>query len=56
MPNGRGGRGRMRGFAMGPGGECMCTNPKCGHTVTHQTGAPCYQMKCPKCGSPMVRK
>jgi Zn finger protein HypA/HybF involved in hydrogenase expression len=38
----------------GPGGECMC--PKCGTTVTHDVGTPCYFMKCPKCGSKMVRK
>jgi predicted DNA-binding protein (UPF0251 family) len=48
------GRGRMGGFALGPGGECVCTN--CGNTVSHQRGVPCYQMKCPKCGSPMTRR
>jgi hypothetical protein len=51
---GRGGRGRMGGFGAGPGGECVCTS--CGHTVPHQRGVPCYQMKCPKCGSPMTRR
>lgn len=51
------GRGRMGGpFAAGPGGECVCTNPECGHIVPHQAGVPCYQQKCPKCGSPMIRK
>lgn len=55
---GRGrGRGRMGGpFAAGPGGACICSNPECKNEVFHQVGAPCYQMKCPKCGSPMVRK
>jgi len=53
---GRGGRGRMGGFALGPGGECICSNPGCGQTVPHQRGVPCYQMKCPKCGSPMTRR
>jgi len=54
---GRGsGRGRMGGFALGPGGECICSNPGCGTTVSHQRGIPCYQMKCPKCGSPMTRR
>jgi len=54
---GRGGRGRMGGdFAAGPGGTCVCTNPDCKHEVPHQAGVPCYQMKCPKCGSPMIRK
>jgi hypothetical protein len=50
----RGGRGRMGGpFAAGPGGTCIC--PKCKYEVPHQVGTPCYQIKCPKCGSSMVR-
>jgi len=55
---GRGkGRGRMGGpFAAGPGGFCICSNPECKNEVSHQVGVPCYQMKCPKCGSPMVRR
>jgi len=48
-----GGRGRMGGFAAGPGGVCVC--PKCGYKEQHQVGMPCYQKKCPKCGSPMTR-
>ena len=52
-----GGRGRMGGpLSAGPGGDCVCTNPDCQHEASHQVGAPCYQIKCPKCGSPMVRK
>lgn len=51
------GRGRMGGpFAAGPGGVCICTNPECKKEVPHRAGAPCYQAKCPKCGSPLVRK
>ncbi len=46
-------KGRMGGFGMGPSGECVCT--KCGERVQHQRGMPCYQMKCPKCGSKMIR-
>jgi predicted DNA-binding protein (UPF0251 family) len=57
---GRGaGRGRGRGggpFAAGPGGTCVCTNPECKYEMPHQAGVPCYQQKCPKCGSPMIRK
>ncbi len=47
-------RGRMGGFAMGPGGECVC--PKCGATASHERGIPCTSMKCPKCGARMTRK
>lgn len=49
-----GGRGRQGGpKAGGPGGKCVC--PKCGKTVAHQVGVPCYQRKCPKCGAKMTR-
>jgi len=52
-----GGRGRSGGpFAAGLGGYCVCTNPECKHKITHQAGKPCYQQKCPKCGSPMIRE
>ena len=51
------GRGRMGGpFAAGPAGACICTNPECKNETFHQAGVPCYQIKCPKCGSPMVRQ
>ncbi len=50
---GLGGRGRMGGFALGPAGECVC--PKCGYKALHQRGVPCYQQKCPKCGTLMTR-
>jgi hypothetical protein len=51
-----GGRGRMSGTkaGAGPGGDCVC--PSCGTTAAHQVGLPCYQIECPKCGAPMVRK
>ena len=47
------GRGLGGGFARGPDGECRC--PNCGHREPHQLGVPCYNKKCPKCGSPMTR-
>lgn len=47
------GRGRMGGRALGPGGECIC--PKCGYKTPHQRAIPCYQQKCPKCGTLMIK-
>ena len=48
-----GGRGLGGGFARGPDGECRCSN--CEYKEPHQLGVPCYDKKCPKCGSPMTR-
>ncbi|MBN1814965.1 MAG: hypothetical protein JXA14_24230 [Anaerolineae bacterium] len=51
------GPGRMGGSqAAGPGGTCVCPNPNCGHREPHQAGVPCYQKKCPKCGTQMIRE
>ena len=47
------GRGRMGGFAAGPGGICKC--PKCGYEESQLRGQPCNQKKCPKCGTVMTR-
>jgi hypothetical protein len=49
------GRGRMGGNrpGAGPAGKCVC--PACGASVAHQAGVPCYDVKCPKCGSSMMR-
>jgi hypothetical protein len=48
------GQGRMGGpKAAGPGGNCVC--PKCGHEVPHVVGQPCYEEKCPQCGTQMTR-
>jgi len=47
-------RGRMGGLGMGPSGECVC--PKCGETVSHERGVPCYEKTCPKCGTKLTRK
>ena len=35
---GKGGRGKMGGFGLGLGGECVC--PNCGTKVSHQRGIP----------------
>jgi len=48
------GRGRFGRKSLGPGGECYC--PKCGYSETHITGRPCYQIKCPKCGTALDRR
>ncbi|MFC1839355.1 DUF5320 domain-containing protein [Thermodesulfobacteriota bacterium] len=58
-PRGQGpvpGRGMSRGggFGIGPGGNCAC--PNCGTRVDHQSGTPCYEQKCPKCGTGMIRE
>ncbi len=51
---GRGqGMGQGGGRGSGPQGYCQC--PSCGERVAHQAGTPCNAMKCPKCGTPMVR-
>jgi len=49
-----GGKGRMRGIAAGPSGNCLC--PNCGMVVSHQRAIPCTVQKCPKCGSNMLRE
>ncbi|MDK2893049.1 DUF134 domain-containing protein [Methanohalophilus sp.] len=53
---GRGGFGGQNVQGAGRGGfpqNCRC--PSCGNTQPHQPGVPCSQVKCLKCGSPMVR-
>jgi len=48
------GRGQGRGRRAGPGGNCVC--PNCGETTPHQAGIPCFDLKCPKCGTLMARE
>jgi len=53
---GRGGgrSGRKGGSkAAGPGGTCVC--PQCGQRESHERGVPCFERRCPKCGSTMTR-
>lgn len=48
------GRGRMGGpVQAGPEGYCEC--PNCGEKVKHLRAEPCASMKCPKCGTTLVR-
>jgi uncharacterized protein len=52
---GMGSRGaKNMGTGQGPGGNCVC--PSCGHKIAHQAGMPCYEIKCEKCGTNMVRE
>ena len=49
-----GGQGRRFGYTPGPGGNCIC--PECGEKSAHQQGHPCFDQKCPKCGTLMIRE
>ncbi|MBN2662459.1 MAG: hypothetical protein JXR68_02315 [Bacteroidales bacterium] len=46
--------GRNNGGAFGPGGFCVCA--KCGEKLSHQPGVKCTTIKCPKCGTTMIRE
>lgn len=45
---------QRRKYGLGPGGICTCAS--CGNKIPHQSGTPCTQTKCPKCGSMMFRE
>jgi predicted RNA-binding Zn-ribbon protein involved in translation (DUF1610 family) len=50
-----GGRGRKGGpLAGGAAGTCLC--PQCGHRQPHERGVPCTKVKCPQCGTAMIRE
>lgn len=52
---GVGGVGRMGGsFASETVGYCVC--PQCGHSQPHERGFPCFELSCPKCGTPLIRQ
>lgn len=46
-------RGQRGGINVGSAGYCIC--PKCGEKVIHAAGVPCTSLKCPQCGSPLIR-
>lgn len=46
--------GGRRGLA-GASSEGFCECQKCGTKVPHQRSVPCGTIKCPQCGSTMVR-
>jgi len=51
---GKGMAGRGGGFGASSGGNCVC--PNCGEKASHKLGAPCYEQRCPKCGTAMTRE
>lgn len=55
-PRGQQGKGQGGGNrpGAGPTGYCVC--PKCGHEIEHRVNQRCMDLKCPKCGSQMIRK
>jgi hypothetical protein len=48
------GRGMGAAAGMGVGGNCVC--PKCGSKISHTRGIPCNTLKCPNCGTTLVRE
>lgn len=51
MPVSPAGRG---GYGLGQGGYIVC--PNCRFKMLHQRGVPAYSVRCPKCGSTMVKE
>ncbi len=39
---------------LGPGGNLIC--PSCGWQVQHQRRLPCFNVKCQRCGTNMIRE
>jgi YesN/AraC family two-component response regulator len=47
------GRDRGKGYSAAPSGSCIC--PYCGTKVPYYSGIPCFEERCPKCGTSMRR-
>jgi hypothetical protein len=47
-----GGRGRDSFVWVGTGGYCIC--PNCGERVPRLLGIPCFERRCPNCGTFMM--
>ena len=55
---GRSGRGGINPGKMGVSGmglEGLCQCPNCGTGAQHKRGEPCKALRCPQCGSMMIR-
>lgn len=48
------GRGGGNKPGSGPDGQCVC--PKCGYKKTHEVGERCVDLKCPNCGTQLIRE
>lgn len=44
----------QRKHTMQSGGYCVC--PKCNTKTAHVSGKPCIELRCPNCGSAMLRE
>lgn len=51
----KGGRGSEDGSGAG-GSPTNCVCPACGLVMPREPGIPCFQRRCPTCGSPMARQ
>jgi len=47
-------QGSGAGGGRGPGGSCIC--PSCRAKSSHKAGSPCFEQKCPECGTTMTRE
>lgn len=59
MRNKRGslqGKGQGGGNKPGAGPQGLCVCPTCGYEVEHKINQRCMDIKCPKCGTNLVRK
>ena len=48
------GKGGPGGCGARPGAVCVC--PRGGHAEPHRRGVPCFEVRCAKCGTAMMRK
>jgi len=49
------GRGQGRSFPRIGGGFFYCRCPVCGDVEEHERNVPCNRIRCPRCGTRMVR-